>query len=151
MRLWIWDGPDPRIAPRTKGPDLARLGELRRRAIEMGADEALLTTSSGIVLEAAYCSLLWWEGDALCMPASSLPILPGVTSRLIRTLARKSGVPVLARKSRALDLHGCETWLVNALHGIRAVNSWVGTSIVAGPASRAEEWQTRLDQCAKRF
>lgn len=149
VRLWVWDESDPRTAPRRKGPDLARLAEVRRRASTAGADEVLLTTRSGLVLEATNSSVLWWEGPCLCMPSPALRILPGVTRQLIQEIATRSGTRMRHRRRRVPDLDGCEVWLVNALHGIRTVSGWVGTSVVAGPAVRAPEWQARLEACAK--
>jgi len=52
--LGVADGPDPRRAPRVKGPDLERLVELRARAaIRVGADEVVLRSGDGLVLEGA--------------------------------------------------------------------------------------------------
>ena len=149
VRLWAWDGPDPRAAPRRKGPDLACLAEVRHRASMAGADEALLTTRSGLVLEATSSSVLWWEGPCLCMPSPVLRILPGVTAGLIRESAARLGTRIGHRRRRVPDLDGCEVWVVNALHGIRTVSAWVGTSVVAGPALRAPEWQARLEAWAE--
>jgi len=149
VRLWPWNESDPRSAPHRKGPDLARLAEVRRRASMAGADEALLTTRSGLVLEATNSSVLWWEGPSLCLPSPALRILPGVTAQLIREIARQTGTRVRHRRRRVPDLDGCEVWLVNALHGIRTVSRWVGTSAIAGPAVRAPEWQSRLEACAE--
>jgi branched-subunit amino acid aminotransferase/4-amino-4-deoxychorismate lyase len=149
VRLWAWDEPDPRTAPRRKGPDLARLAEVRRRALRAGADDALLTTRSGLVLETTNSSVLWWEGECLCMPSPALRILPGVPARLVREIARQSGTRLRHRRRRAPDLDGCEVWLVNALHGIRTVSRWMGTSVVAGPPVRAPVWQSRLEACAE--
>ena len=111
--------PDPRRWPRRKGPDLARLERLRERARALGADDLLLTTAGGLLLESTTASLVWWEGETLCVPDEALPVLPGVTSRLIRAAAARAGVVVRPRRARLEDLHGHETWLVNALHGIR--------------------------------
>jgi branched-subunit amino acid aminotransferase/4-amino-4-deoxychorismate lyase len=149
LRLWTGKGLDPRMAPRQKGPDLARLAEVRERARMKGADEALLTTQSGLVLEATTASLLWWEGPYLCMPSPALRVLPGVTAQVLQEIALRSGTPVKYRRRRIRDLDGREVWLVNALHGIRAVKRWVGTPVVAGPAVRAREWQSRLEACVE--
>ena len=149
LRVLAWEGPDPRSAPRLKGPDLARLAEVRRRATAAGADEALLTTPSGLVLETTTCSVLWWEGSHLCVPSPALAVLPGVTAQLLREIARRSGAPIQHRRRRPADLDGCEVWLVNALHGIRPMSHWVGTPVTAGPALRAPEWQARLEALAE--
>jgi len=147
LRVQLYDGPDPRREPRTKGPDLLLLGELRRRAA--GADEVLLTGPGGEVLEAAYTSLLWWEGDTLCLPPQHLPLLPSVTVALLRRLAAWRDVPVAERSRTPAELDGREAWLVNALHGIRPVRSWSGFAGTAGPAARAADWQRDLEALAE--
>jgi branched-subunit amino acid aminotransferase/4-amino-4-deoxychorismate lyase len=147
--LWINDEPDPRLAPRCKGPDLDALAELRRRAEAMGAHEALLTTPSGLVREAAHASLMWWDGERLCTPSPSLRVLPGVTLQILRGVARELGKTVEHRRCQVGALEGHEVWLVNALHGIRPVTRWVGAQMTAGPASRAASWQALLEARAE--
>ena len=86
---WIADVPDPRRAPRRKGPDLERLAALRERAAEHGAGEAVLVDADGCLLEGAYTSLLWWEGETLWAVPEEAPILPGITRALLIELARE--------------------------------------------------------------
>ena len=57
------------------------------------------------------------------------------------TRPSRSGAP------RRSELAGRETWLVSALHGIRAVTRWVGGRR-AGAATRAATWQRLLDESA---
>lgn len=147
-RVWIFDGPDPRRFPRCKGPDLPTLAGLRGRAAEAGADEALLTTADGLLLEAAHAGVLWWEGNTLCLPEAGLPVLPSVTVALIRERAGALGVPVRDVRRRPGDLDGSEVWLVNALHGIRVVTAMVGGPARPGPGHRAPEWGRWLDSIA---
>jgi len=149
VRLWIPDHPDPRTAPRRKGPDLARLGELRQVAVRQGAQEALLTARSGAVLEAGYASVLWWDGDALCLPFPRLPILAGVTAGLIRERAEHLGLRVAYQYRSPVHLDGREVWLVNALHGIRPVIDWPGSALRPGTAVRAEAWQNWLAELSE--
>ena len=145
----LYDGPDPRVAPKVKGPDLDVLGNLKALAAkESGADEVLLTSPAGTVLEAAYSGLLWWEGDTLCVPPGDLPILPSVTVRLLRGLADERGVEVAERARTLPDLAGQEAWLVSALHGIRPVATWL-SGPPAGPARRAADWQLALRRLAR--
>jgi branched-subunit amino acid aminotransferase/4-amino-4-deoxychorismate lyase len=143
------DTRDPRRVPRRKGPDLAVLAGLRAWASEQAAQEALLVSGTGLVLEAAHSSVLWWEGDRLCAPDPRLAILPGVTGDLIRERAAGLGIPVMFRRRPPAHLDGREVWLVNALHGIRPVTRWVGAPVVAGPAVRAPEWRAWLDGLAE--
>lgn len=140
VTAWIADVPDPRRAPRIKGPDLERLGALRHRAAEHGAGEAVLADGEGRLLEGAYTSLLWWEGDTLCAVPDDAPILPGITRALLIELAGT----VELRRPAPQELAGRETWLVSALHGIRAVTRWV-SGPAPGEARRAAEWQRRLE------
>ncbi len=144
MRVMVYDGPDPRREPWTKGPDLERLGELRSAAVAAGADEALLTAADGTVLEAAYMRLLWWEDDILCVPPADLPVLPSVTVALLRTMAARRGITVAERRRTLADLAGREAWLVNALHGIRPVLAWLAPGPPTGVAARAADWQYEL-------
>ncbi|MBW5485754.1 aminotransferase class IV [Streptomyces bambusae] len=139
VRLWP-TYEDPRRAPRRKGPDLAALGGLITRARSEGADNALLLSPEGLVLEAATATLVWWEGPQLCVVDPELPVLEGVTAGWIVARAAALGVPVRTRRARPAELDGCETWVVNALHGIRAVTGWSGAGVTAGPATRAQEW-----------
>ncbi|QOV41508.1 aminotransferase class IV [Streptomyces ferrugineus] len=145
IRVWALGQPDPRAVPRRKGPDLDVLAEVRRRAADAGAQEAVLVTPSGEVLESATASVLWWEDDTLCLPPSRLPLLAGVTAGLIEERARRSGIPVDRRTRTVAELDGREVWLVNALHGIRPVTEWTGRPMRAAPATRAPEWRTWLD------
>jgi branched-subunit amino acid aminotransferase/4-amino-4-deoxychorismate lyase len=147
---WVADGPDPRRAPRRKGPDLEVLGALRARAARLAAGEALIRDGDGRLLEGAYTSLLWWEDDALCAVPDDAPILDGVTRRLLLGLAARDGVEVRYRRPAPADLAGRETWLTSALHGIRAVTAWAGDDApVPGAARRAPEWQARLEALAE--
>ncbi|MGA6167539.1 aminotransferase class IV [Amycolatopsis magusensis] len=123
-RLWIPAEPVVRTHPRIKGPDLPMLAELRARAQDTGADDALLLDESGCVLEAANAALLWWRGDHLCAPARNLPVLPSVT-------VAELGIPLSEEWALPADLEGTEVWAVNSLHGISPVTGWTGEP---GPA-----------------
>ncbi|MEH0419020.1 aminotransferase class IV [Streptomyces sp. B21-083] len=148
VRVWAAGQTDPRTVPRRKGPDLDILGRVRQRASTEGADEAVLITPSGVVLEGATSSLLWWEDDTLCLPSPQLPVLAGVTAALIQERAQRTGVRVAHRERTLADLEDREVWLVNALHGIRPVTEWTGGTkpiLRAGRAIRATEWRQWLE------
>jgi branched-subunit amino acid aminotransferase/4-amino-4-deoxychorismate lyase len=145
---WIADVPDPRRAPRRKGPDLQRLAVLRDRAAAHGAGEAVIADTDGRMLEGAFTSLLWWEGETLCAVPDDAPILPGITRALLIELARERDTPVAHRRPLPQELAGRETWLVSALHGIRAVTRWADGGPSADAAPRAANWQRLLDALA---
>lgn len=147
---WRADVPDPRHAPRRKGPDLQRLAALRERAAAHGAGEAMLVDADGRLLEGAFTSLLWWEEETLWAVPDDAPILPGITRALLIDLARESDTAVAHRRPAPQELAGRETWLVSALHGIRVVTRWADGGPAAGDAPRAATWQRLLDDLAVR-
>ncbi|WP_371662168.1 aminotransferase class IV [Streptomyces sp. NBC_00280] len=152
VRVWAAGQSDPRTVPRRKGPDLDILARLRQRAVAEGADEAVLTAPSGVVLEGIHSSVLWWEDDTLCLPSPQLPVLAGVTVALIQERAQRTGIRVAHRERTLADLDDREVWLVNALHGIRPVTEWTGgkqPSMRAGRAVRAAEWRQWLEGLAE--
>jgi branched-subunit amino acid aminotransferase/4-amino-4-deoxychorismate lyase len=138
-------GRDPRTSPLVKGPDLAALGDLRTAAASRGAEEAVILSPDGHVVEGAWSSLVWWRGDSLCTPADDLPRLPGVTSRTVLTLAAVLGVDVLHDRTTPDELDGAEIWSLSALHGIRIVDGWVDGPSPAEEPGRLAAWQARLD------
>jgi branched-subunit amino acid aminotransferase/4-amino-4-deoxychorismate lyase len=145
---WIADVPDPRRSPRRKGPDIDRLAALRERAATHGAGEAVLADAGGRLLEGAFTSLLWWEGETLCAVPDDAPILPGITRALLIELAGARGTPVARRRPAPEELVDRETWLVSAVHGIRTVTRWAGGGTPARAAPRSATWQRLLDDLA---
>ncbi|MBV7295475.1 aminotransferase class IV [Corynebacterium sp. TAE3-ERU12] len=136
---------DPRTNPRVKGPDLARTGALIADAAKAGAHEVLFRDEQGLVLEAGYAALVWWDGEALCVPTPELPVLPSVTRLVVEQRAHELGVPVRQVAARLAELDGCEAWLLNAYQGIRYVTDWVGADITPGAPQRFTSWREFLD------
>lgn len=145
----VAERPDPRTAPTVKGPDLDLLTGLRNEAARTGADEVLLLSDAGAVLEGALTGILWWRGDVLCAPAAELPVLPSVTRRLLLRLAAEQGVEIRYETCRPEALDGLEVWTVNALHGIRPVVRWAGRAMTPAPPGRAPAWQDALARTAR--
>lgn len=146
LRVWIPPFADPRQHPRTKGPDIARLGELRRQAHEEHrCDEVLLVDEHGFAVESATSSLLWWEDRTLCVPHPDLAQLPGVTSSLIQAEAHRRSISIDFRLCTPTDLSRHEVWLVNALHGIRRVCAWSGIPTTSPAPEWFWEWKTWLE------
>ncbi|HEY0495510.1 MAG TPA: aminotransferase class IV [Kutzneria sp.] len=148
VRLWVYEGHDRRTAPTVKGPDLEHLLDLRSLAIEYGADEAVIRSPRGHLLEGSTTSLMWWRDNTLCTPAATTQLLPSVTGSLLAQWARADGFAVQAESATPSELSGLEVWTVNALHGVRPVTAWVNADSVPGPATRARQWQDRLDAAA---
>ncbi|PCC49956.1 aminotransferase class IV [Brevibacterium aurantiacum] len=145
---WIPPFSDPRRHPQTKGPDIARLSDLRTQAYEEHrCDELLLVDERGFAVESATSSLLWWEGDTLCIPHPDLAQLPGVTRSVIQDEARRRSISIEYRRVQPDDLPGHEVWLVNALHGIRRIRAFSGqlNYECARAPKRFWEWKVWLD------
>lgn len=138
-------GRDPRTAPSVKGPDLAAMVRLRTEAQSTGADEAVLLSPEGSLVEGATTSILWWEGAELCVVDRALARIPSTTERTILALAAALGIRVEERLARPEHLDGCEVWAVNALHGIRIVTAWHGGPETAEDPGRLARWRLRLD------
>jgi branched-subunit amino acid aminotransferase/4-amino-4-deoxychorismate lyase len=128
---------DPRTNPSVKGPDLVRLGALRR---EFDCGEAVIL-HDGVIAEGAWSSIVWWQNDTLHVVARDVPRLPGVTERALRTHAALIGAPIVEASVRPDDLDGCEVWTLSALHGIRVATEWRGGPSLHIEPGRAEYWR----------
>ncbi|MDT7782593.1 MAG: hypothetical protein QOF58_1012 [Pseudonocardiales bacterium] len=142
VRLWN-SGPDRRSLPAVKGVDLDHLTGLRTAAAEAGADEALLLTPEGHVLEGSTTSIVWWRGDTVCGPPPGPGLLPGITRVLLGELAGQ----VVPESATPAELADVPVWTVNALHGIRPVTDGLGR-FLDEDAVMAERWQARLESLA---
>lgn len=143
VRLWTAAGPDRRRLPAVKGADLDHLASLRAAAATAGADEALLVSKEGHVVEGASTSIVWWRGDTLCGPPPGPGLLPGITHALLSELARRAGHQVVTEQATVRDLVGVPVWTLNALHGIRPVTEGLGRFQDTDTAV-AERWQSSL-------
>ncbi len=146
VRLASHNGADPRTSPRTKGPDMAALLRIRTEAKAVGADEAVIISPDGFVVEGAYSGLLWWRGDALFAPSLDLDRVPSVTARSVIALATALGIEVHYESVEPAELESCEIWALSALHGIRIVTAWVDGPATAELPGRLATWRSRLDR-----
>src|SRR6185312_10412576 len=138
------EGQDPRTAPTIKGPDLAAMLRLRTEAQQRGADDAVLLSPLGFVVEGAHTALLWWRGEILCAPAEEFERVDSVTAKSILALATVLGTDIYHEAVTPAELDGVELWAVNALHGIRIVTSWVDGPSMAEQPGRLRKWQSLL-------
>lgn len=142
-------GRDPRTDPRVKGPDLEALTALRTSVHQLGANDAVLLSPEGYIVEGATTSLVWWNDDELCLVAHELPRIASVTERSLIALALALGVTVNEQLVRPADLDGREAWALNALHGIRIVTRWVNGPETAELPGRLRLWRDRLSALRK--
>jgi branched-subunit amino acid aminotransferase/4-amino-4-deoxychorismate lyase len=137
-------GPDPRTRPLVKGPDLEAMLRARTAVQPVGAEEAVLLSPDGYVVEGAYSALAWWRGSILCTPALDLDRVDSVTARSLLGLATALGTEIYSEAVTPAELDGTELWALNALHGPRIVTSWVDGPGLAELPGRLEQWRTRL-------
>ncbi|MDO5512407.1 aminotransferase class IV [Corynebacterium sp.] len=129
--LWVPPTPDPRRFPGVKGPDLAVLGELRAQAREHGADDALLWTPDGLVVEGANCAIAWVEDGRFMVPEHPRQ-LPSTTVAGTRELRDVGSRPITVEELRTHPV-----WVGSALHGWTPVVGWRGKVLREGPARQA--------------
>jgi branched-subunit amino acid aminotransferase/4-amino-4-deoxychorismate lyase len=144
IKLWSYSEADPRISPTIKGPDLS-LGMQMRRAAQMhGADEAVLLTSDGYIVEGALSSLVWFRDDVLCAPGDDLDWIPSITRREVFAIAESMGLQTRSERVKPADLVDLEIWALSSLHGIRLVDEWIDLGGPVGPARHLEAFNKRL-------
>jgi branched-subunit amino acid aminotransferase/4-amino-4-deoxychorismate lyase len=141
-------GPDERTQPTVKGPDLDAMRRIRAEAQAAGADEAVLLSGDGYVIEGSYSSLVWWRGSILCGPPADLPRVAGVTARSLLGLASALGVETFEEAVTPAELDGVELWSLNALQGPRIVTAWFDGPSMAELPGRLQLWRSRLDALA---
>jgi branched-subunit amino acid aminotransferase/4-amino-4-deoxychorismate lyase len=137
---------DPRRSPLAKGPDTGVLAAARTAAQARGADDAVILSPEGYVVETAHAALLWWRGDALCVPSPELARVNSVTARSVITLATALGLDILYESVAPAELDGLELWALNALHGIRIVTAWIDGPSSAEEPGRLGVWRSRLER-----
>ena len=128
VTLWTYPEPDPRVDLSVKGPELQLGAEIRDKAKEHGADEAILLTKDGFISEGALSSLVWWDDETLVAPNDEIPWLESVTRQEIFEIAQNLGIQTKQLKAKPEDLINKEVWLLSSLQGIRTVTNWVGVS-----------------------
>lgn len=143
--LATWHNGDPRTTPATKGPDLESLLSIRTAVQPLGANEAVILSPDGYVVDGAYSALLWWRGDVLCGPPRDFARVDSVTSRTVLTLQTALGFDTYEEAVTPAELDGTELWVLSALHGARIGTAWIDGPELAEKPGRLAAWQSRLD------
>ena len=136
---------DPRTNPTVKGPDLEAMLRLRTLAQASGADEAVILSPDGYVVEGAYSALVWWRGAILCTPPAEFERIDSVTARALLGLAAALGVELFEEAVTPAELDGTELWALSALHGPRVATGWVDGPSLAALPGRLRLWRERLE------
>ena len=151
LTLTTHRGPDPRRTPAVKGPDLDAMRRLRSAAQAEGADEAVILTTDGYVIESSQSAIAWWRGSILCTPPAEFARCDSVTARSLLGLAQALGVDLLEEAVTPAELDGTEIWALNALHGPRIVTGWIDGPDPAELPGRLALWRERLARLRHRL
>jgi branched-chain amino acid aminotransferase len=113
-------------------------GILARLAVrDTEYDEAIRRSTAGFLTEGATSNLFFLEGGRLLTPTTALPLLPGVTRRVVTDLARAADIPVdTGRYEPARLCEADEVFLTNSTWEIRPVTRVGDTSLDVGPITR---------------
>ena len=114
------------------------------RAVETGADDALLVAGDGTVLEAPTANVWWREGDRLVTPSLDLPILAGVTRGLLLEISERETVEGVFPLARLLGAD--EVFISSSIREVMPVASVGGKTFGLGAA--ASELQQALRRLA---
>lgn len=150
LALATHGGQDPRRYPEVKGPDLEQLLRLRVQAQERGADEVVLVTRGGDIIDGATSAIVWWRDGVFCTPPRAEPSgdfarVDSITVRCLTTLIRDHNIEIREESASVGSTEGAEVWALSALHGIRIATHWVEGPTIARLPGRLELWRQRYE------
>ena len=114
-----------------------------RMAKEQGADEALLSNTSGNLVEAATANLFIHDGERYVTPPLEEGILPGVTRQVLIDLMVKNRLPYQERPLKLEELlNAKEAFLTNSIKEIVPLTKVNGQAIADGqPGAKTAQVQ----------
>ena len=113
---------------------------LRQRAVETGAQEAILLRD-GFVTEGAASNVFVVRDGRVCTPPLSHCILGGITRDLIIELCREKGLPVIEAEISEPALHDAdEIWISSSTKDVVPVTTLNGRPV--GDGRPGDTWKT---------
>lgn len=140
---------DPRVEPGIKGPDIPALNVLRQEAQQRGAEEAVILDNQGRIVDGSTTCFIWFAQGGLYVPPAEAIRVNSTTVAAVSKLATKGGLSITESWAAPADLEGVELYALNALHGIRAVTSWVDGPILATSLERLAHWREQYNLLAE--
>jgi 4-amino-4-deoxychorismate lyase len=99
----------------------------QRHAHALGADDVVLTSLEGQLLEGPTSTVVWAAGGALHTPPLDTGILAGTTTARLFRRAGEDGWPTAVTAGTVADLHAADAvWLVSGIRGAAAVHTLDG-------------------------
>jgi branched-chain amino acid aminotransferase len=115
----------------------------RAKAVERGADEALLLNTNGEVAETASGNLFWVHDDTICTVPTNLGVLPGVTRAIVLEICQALG--------RQTELRVIAPGVLAQAAGLFVTQSALGIVPVATLDGRPVAPSPRVDQIARAY
>ncbi len=112
-----------------------------RHAHRLGADDVVLTSLEGELLEGPTSTVVWAAGGTLHTPPTETGILPGTTVARLFTRAEADGRPTARTRGTVDDLHAADAvWLLSGVRGAAPVHTLDGVRRAdAGLTARVRE------------
>jgi branched-subunit amino acid aminotransferase/4-amino-4-deoxychorismate lyase len=142
---------DPRVEPSIKGPDIPALNELRAQAQSQGADDAVILDAKGQIVDGSTTCLMWFVDGELHVPPAEAIRVESVTVAVITEIARSQSIPVNYTWATPSQLSGTQLYALNALHGIKAVTSWVDGPELNVDLDALRKWRSHYAEFAERL
>lgn len=116
-----------------------------RHAHAVGADDVVLTSLEGQLLEGPTSTVVWAGGGTLHTPPLDTGILPGTTVVRLFDRAAEDGWPTATTPGTVADLHAADAvWLVSGIRGAAVVHTLDG--IARGDAGLTARVRELLDR-----
>lgn len=128
------------MLPELKGPNISLYTALNASH----NCETVRVDALGNILESVTSAVLWWKHDTLHVVASAERI-PSTTEYFLRSVATDLGFDVTESSITPSELGAHETWLVNAVHGIRPLVSLDDSEMPAPQAERLAQFTDAFD------
>lgn len=98
-----------------------------RHAQRLGADDVVLTSLEGELLEGPTSTVVWAAGGSLHTPPPETGILPGTTVARLFARAEAAGRPTARTRGTVDDLHAADAvWLLSGVRGAAPVHTLDG-------------------------
>ncbi|MGY2128818.1 aminotransferase class IV [Blastococcus sp. SYSU DS0617] len=98
-----------------------------RHAHRLGADDVVLTSLEGELLEGPTSTVVWAAGGTLHTPPTETGILPGTTVARLFERAEADGWPTARTRGTVGDLHAADAvWLLSGVRGAAPVHTLDG-------------------------
>lgn len=107
---------------RLKLSNMLHYRDAMRRAKSLGADDALMYNTEGMIAESAIANLFWLKNGVVRTPSAACDILPGIMRRALLQMVEESMSDQLQTEEgvfRPEELHSADcVWLTNSVIGL---------------------------------